>query len=107
MKTKVTDFNSHGHHAKVVQVGNSLLRSPSLQLVHVDEAVFHAGWIYFQQHQDKACLFTDCISFVVMQKLGISTAFTSDKHFAQRASGCVMGCLVIKTHILRVLAFLL
>ena len=106
MKTKVADFNSHGHHAKAVQVGNSLLRSPSVQLVHVDEAVFHAGWTYFQQHQDKACLFTDRISFV-MQKLGISTAFTSDKLFAQRASGCVMGCLVIKTHILRVLAFLL
>jgi hypothetical protein len=82
MKTKVANFNSHGHHVKAVQVGNSLLRSPSVQLVHVDEAVFHAGWTYFQQHQDKACLFTDCISFV-MQKLGISTAFTSDKHFAQ------------------------
>lgn len=79
----VTFFNSRGYHSKAVEVGNRLLRSPSVQLVHVDEALFQAGWAYFQQHQDKAYSLTDCISFVVMRKLGIGRAFAFDRHFVQ------------------------
>jgi predicted nucleic acid-binding protein len=79
----VTFFNSRGHHAKAVQIGNDLLRSASLQLIHVDERLFYEGWTYLQQHQDKDYSLTDCISFVVMQRLSISTAFAFDSHFAQ------------------------
>jgi uncharacterized protein len=49
----VTLFNSRAHHAKAVQVGNNLLRSPSVQLIHVDEGLFYEAWAYFQQHRDK------------------------------------------------------
>jgi len=49
MRIKVTDqgvlilklFNSRRHHSKAVQTGNKLLRSPSVQGVHVDENLFH------------------------------------------------------------------
>src|SRR5438552_1557282 len=71
----VTFFNSRGYHAKATQVGNSLLRSPSAQFIQVDEALFYEGWVYFQQHQDKMYSLTDCISFIVMQKFNITTAF--------------------------------
>jgi predicted nucleic acid-binding protein len=79
----VTFFNSRGHHAKAVEVGNTLLRSPSVQLIHVDEGLFYEAWAYFQQHQDKDYSLTDCISFIVMRRLGISTAFAFDQHFVQ------------------------
>jgi predicted nucleic acid-binding protein len=79
----VTFFNSRGHHAKAVQVGNDLLRSASLQLIHVDEGLFYEGWTYLQRHHDKDYSLTDCISFVVMQRLSISTAFAFDRHFVQ------------------------
>ena len=79
----VTFFNSRGSHAKAVQVGFNRLHSPSTQLIHVDEALFYEGWAYFQQHHDKDYSLTDCISFVVMQRLGISTAFAFDQHFVQ------------------------
>jgi predicted nucleic acid-binding protein len=36
-----------------------------------------------QQHQDKDYSLTDRISFVVMQRLSISTAFAFDRHFVQ------------------------
>jgi uncharacterized protein len=71
----MTLFNSRGRHAKAVQVGNNLLRSPSVQLIHVDEGLFYEAWAYLQQHQDKDYSLTDCISFLVMRRLGISTAF--------------------------------
>jgi uncharacterized protein len=79
----VTFFNSRGYHDKAVQVGNWLLHSPSIYLVQVDEALFFAGWNYFQKHQDKSYSLTDCISFVVMEQLKINTAFTFDQHFTQ------------------------
>jgi uncharacterized protein len=79
----VTFFNSRGQHTKAIQVGNNLLLSPSVQLIHVDTALFYKGWAYFQRHQDKDYSLTDCISFLVMQKLGIGTAFAFDQHFVQ------------------------
>jgi len=79
----VTYFNSRGHHAKAVEVGNRFLTSPSVQFVQVDEKLFKEGWEYFQLHKDKDYSLTDCISFVVMKKLGIETAFAFDQHFVQ------------------------
>lgn len=79
----MTFFNSRGFHSKAVQVGNNLLHSPSVRLIHIDEALFYEGWAYFQKHQDKEYSLTDCISFVVMQQQGIHTAYAFDKHFSQ------------------------
>jgi predicted nucleic acid-binding protein len=79
----VTFFNSRGHHTKAVEIGNRLLNSPSIRLVHVEEDLFHEGWNYFQKHKDKGYSLTDCISFLVMEEFGIITAFAFDKHFIQ------------------------
>jgi predicted nucleic acid-binding protein len=79
----VTYFNSRGHHAKAIQIGNTLLHSPSMQLVHVDESLFYAGWVYFQRHQDKRYSLTDCISFVVMDQRDIQVVFAFDTHFTK------------------------
>lgn len=79
----ITFFNSRGFHSKAVRVGSNLLRSPSVELIQVDEALFYEGWAYFQRHQDKEYSLTDCISFVVMQQRGIHMAFAFDHHFTQ------------------------
>jgi uncharacterized protein len=79
----VTFINSRGFHASAVRVGNILLNSPTVQFVHVDEALLQQGWAYFQRHHDKRYSLTDCISFVVMQQLGIGTALSFDRHFVQ------------------------
>ena len=79
----VTFFNSRGHHAKAVEIGNRLLTSPSVRFVHVGEELFQEGWNYFQKHKDKDYSLTDCISFLIMEELGIDTAFAFDKHFVQ------------------------
>lgn len=78
-----TFLNSRNQHAKAVEVGNRLMGSPSVQFVHVDEALFYEGWRHFEQHTDKAYSLTDCISFVLMERLELRTALTFDKHFAQ------------------------
>ncbi|NJN47144.1 MAG: type II toxin-antitoxin system VapC family toxin [Candidatus Competibacteraceae bacterium] len=79
----VTFFNSRGYHAKAVEVGNTLLTSPSVHLIQVDEPLFQQGWKLFQQYQDKRYSLTDCISFATMLNQGIDDAMTFDRHFAQ------------------------
>ena len=79
----VTFLNSRGHHTKALQVGNNLLHSPSVHLVHISEALFYKGWSYFERHQDKSYSLTDCISFILMPKFGITRALTFDQHFSQ------------------------
>ncbi len=79
----VTFFNSRGRHVKAVEIGNLLLASPSVQMLHIDEPLFDEVWRYFIRHSDKWYSLTDCASFVVMKRLRIRTALTFDKHFEQ------------------------
>jgi predicted nucleic acid-binding protein len=60
-----------------------MLLSPSVHFAHVDENLFRRGWTYLQQHRDKDYSLTDCISFIVMEELGLKRALTFDQHFAQ------------------------
>jgi uncharacterized protein len=64
-------------------LGNLLLQSKHIEFIQVDANLLAEGWQYFQQHQDKDYSLTDCISFIVMRKQGITTAFTFDRHFEQ------------------------
>lgn len=79
----VTFLNSRNQHAKAIEVGNRLMVSPTVQFVHVDEALFYEGWRYFEQNTDKAYSLTDCISFVLMKQHGLQAALAFDKHFSQ------------------------
>jgi len=79
----VTFFNSRGFHAKAIQVGTRLLSSSSVHLVHVQEAEFFAAWDYLKQRGDKTYSLTDCVSFIVMEQLGIKSALAFDRHFKQ------------------------
>ncbi len=78
-----TYFNACNLHAKAVEIGQRLMSSTSIQFVHVDEPLFQEAWVYFQRHRDKRYSLTDCVSFVLMNRLDITKALTFDKHFAQ------------------------
>ena len=78
-----TFFNSRGHHAKAVEIGEALLNSQAVTLVHVEESLFAEAWREFSRHADKRYSLTDCVSFVVMRRRRIKKALAFDKHFAQ------------------------
>ena len=44
------------------------------------------AWQIFEKFADKEWSFTDCTSKVVIEKLGLSTAFAFDQHFRQFGS---------------------
>lgn len=79
----VTFIQSRVRHAKAVQVGTWLRHADSLRLIEVDGTLFDEAWDYLTSHADKTYSLTDCVSFVLMGRLGIRTALTFDRHFVQ------------------------
>lgn len=67
----------------VVRFVRSLSIDPSFKIVPATEELFHRGLKFFDRRKDKSWSLTDCISFVVMQDLGVSDALTGDQHFRQ------------------------
>ena len=70
-------------HAKAADVGNRLLHSSLVELIHVTPEIFQEAWDYFINHKDKGYSFTDCVSFTVMEELNIKNALAFDRHFRQ------------------------
>ena len=79
----VTFINSRGQHSKAVSVGDMLLNSPSVHMIYVDTPLLMEGWDYFKRHSDKRYSLVDCVSFVVMEKYDIYTAYAFDRDFIQ------------------------
>jgi uncharacterized protein len=57
--------------------------NPNLQIVPCSESLFQEGIDLYVGRPDKEWSLTDCISFVVMAREGISEALTADRHFEQ------------------------
>ena len=70
-------------HSIAVQFGEALRASRLLRIEHVAPDVIEAAWLLFKDFADHEFSFTDCTSFVLMQRLGIEAAFTFDSHFRQ------------------------
>lgn len=79
----VTFFNVRGQHAKAVELGQRLIDSPSVGLVHVGEGLLERGLALLSSRPDKRYSLTDCVSFCVMRDHGMMMAFAFDRHFAQ------------------------
>jgi predicted nucleic acid-binding protein len=52
-------------------------------IIQPDAPLFEQGIALFAARPDKEWSLTDCISFIVMQREGITEALTGDRHFEQ------------------------
>lgn len=57
------------------------LASRSLTILRPDEQDESDTLQFFRKYADQHVSFTDCISFVLMGKLGLKSVFTFDRHF--------------------------
>lgn len=62
---------------------DELRADPRITIVGCNDELFNAGVSLFGQRPDKYWSLTDCVSFIVMQREGITEALTGDKHFEQ------------------------
>lgn len=79
----VTFLNSRNVHGNAVALGDNILLSPRIELIHVDEDLFFEGWKSFKTYKDKRFSLTDCISFLVMSSHNLNTALSFDGDFGQ------------------------
>jgi predicted nucleic acid-binding protein len=85
--------------AVILEIGNALARSryraaavalldalesdPGVEIVPLSEDLYGAAAQLYRKHADKEWGLTDCLSFVVMARRGLTEALTADDHFRQ------------------------
>lgn len=68
---------------QLLQGMQAIRRSPSVQIVHIDEATDREAWDLLAARLDKDWSLVDSASFVVMRKQGLHEVLTTDHHFRQ------------------------
>ncbi len=71
-----------GHFA-AVDFGEKIRASRITAMIHITEEQEEQAWELFKKYSDKQFSFTDCTSFVLMNKMSLKEAFTNDHHFKQ------------------------
>ncbi len=79
----LTLARARGRKHKADFAGERILSGEIADLEFVTVNDFSAAWTMFRKYSDKNWSFTDCTSFVVMQRLGIQMALAFDDHFRQ------------------------
>jgi predicted nucleic acid-binding protein len=69
--------------AVFVELVQRLRADANSTIVEANRAIFDAGFDLYSQRPDKDWSLTDCISFVVMNRLRLTEALTADRHFEQ------------------------
>ena len=82
--TEVIDALSTPMHRTVaVALVRKLQNDRQVTIVSATQDWFDRGLELFEARADKAWTLTDCVSFTVMQSLGLTEALTADRHFEQ------------------------
>jgi uncharacterized protein len=70
---------------------NTFRSDPRATIAPDSDDLFDRGVLLYSQRHDKNWPLTDCISFVLMQEMGITEALTADHHFEQAGFRILMG----------------
>jgi predicted nucleic acid-binding protein len=79
----LTLLKIRANHRIAVQFGEEIRASRLLRIVHVTPEILEEAWKIFVKADDQPFSFTDCVSFSVMLREKISSAFAFDGHFEQ------------------------
>ena len=79
----LTLLKMRGEFQRALHLGPKLLGEEVIQMEWVLPVDLQRAWDVFRSYHDKEWSFTDCVSRVVMERLGVQTAFAFDKHFRQ------------------------
>ena len=74
---------NHIGHKCATDIGKKFFAGQIAQFVRITAHDEITAFKLFDKYTDKDFSFTDCTSFVVMERLKIKKAFTFDKHFKQ------------------------
>ena len=86
----LTLFRLRGEGPRGIRFGTELFGGLLASLYVVSPDDLEAAWQIYRTYQDKQWSFTDCTSKVIMDRLGITSAFSFDQHFHQFGSVTVV-----------------
>ena len=66
-----------------VQIIQDFRESPGVTVVNLTPELFESAFDLYQRHTDKQWGLVDCVSFVVMRQMDLTTALAFDQHFVQ------------------------
>jgi len=72
-----------GRRAKGLELIEKFQQEEGYDVQPINEPLFEEALALYRARQDKEWGLTDCVSFVLMRRLGISDALTADVHFRQ------------------------
>jgi len=82
--TELADAMAHvARRGSFLALLEALENDPAVSIVPPDKDIYDAGLGLYARRPDKDWSLTDCISFVVMERLGLNDALTADTHFRQ------------------------
>ena len=87
---RLTLMKMRGEFPRALRVGGSLFAEEIAQVAWVLPGGIQQAWRIFQRYHDKGWSFTDGVSRVMMERLGIQKAFAFDDHFRQFGTVIVM-----------------
>jgi predicted nucleic acid-binding protein len=67
-----------------------LRASPRTQIISASRDLLDRALDLYDRRSDKSWGLVDCVSFSVMQDLGVLEAFTNDRHFEQAGFRCLL-----------------
>lgn len=79
----LTLLKANDEFKRALELGWSLFGQKVARLERVNDDDLMQAWEVFQRFRDKEWSFTDCVSYVVMERLGVKKAFVFDRHFHQ------------------------
>jgi hypothetical protein len=79
----ITLARTHLGYGVAVEIGQKLCDESIANLIHITPEDEKRAWEIFVSYHDKSFSFTDCTSFALMERLGITEAFAFDEHFKQ------------------------
>ncbi len=77
----LTLFRVRGENRHALEFGAAVIDARFAEIVEVESEDFGRAWQMFRDYRDKEWSFTDCTSYVIMERLGIARAFAFDDHF--------------------------
>ena len=79
----LTLLKARGEFERALRIGPELMAGNTARFELVQESDLKEAWTVYKRFRDKLWSFTDCVSYAVMQRLDIKTAFAFDEHFRQ------------------------
>ena len=70
-------------HSMAAEFARTTLSSRLVKVLYVGEEAFLESLDLFERSKDKEWSFTECTSFTLMKKAGLSQVFALDPHFEQ------------------------